>query len=206
MATSNSGNIQVERRGGDHEGDSQADNSTKLSLDDIITTTKIGDWRRTLSGTLDEQHLLFALIVLITFYIGYTLVSVTHDNNEKDEYVIIQNCTCKSEHKNFYISWLFICSLMWILLHLLATVLRHGKSLCSRKCSSLKRCSNDNCLAKAKDQTCFKKLRSMIYESGDDLHRYENYLWIQYYELSVIGSTKEIDDFSRENVQKIIKY
>ena len=199
---------------------------------DIISDNKSGDWRKTLSGALDEQHLVWALVVMTIFYTGYTIGSAYHDNSEKDEDFITRNCTCNPNQRNFYISWSAICYALWGIIHMLIFISCIKKcdlkgffcnllhSCCKNKnqtacppiaCSSH---SNDQTLATDEQTFCnqhctafcylFRRIKKCIVDD-DEIHRYEYYLWTQYYELYTIGITSDIKIFNSENVNKIFK-
>ena len=84
------------------------DNSVTETVD-LLSGNKGSDWKKALSGALDEERLLCALVVLCIFYIGLTIGNAYHDSNKKDEDEITESCSCKHEHRKFYISWSVIC-------------------------------------------------------------------------------------------------
>jgi len=69
---------------------------------------KYSDWKKTLSGALDDQRLFCALVTLFYFYVGYTINSVYQDINARDEDTVVHNCSSKSNHRSFYIAWFSI--------------------------------------------------------------------------------------------------
>jgi len=84
---------------------------------DLVKTKKLyKDWKSKLSGAFDDKQIFVSLIVLGIFYIVYTLVNGFFDTDNKDEDNVI-NCTCKTSHRVFYISWFSICSVIWLVLH-----------------------------------------------------------------------------------------
>ena len=212
-------------------------NGVVIKATEIISDNKSGDWRKTLSGALDEQRLVFALAVITIYYIGYTIGSAYHDNHAKDEDIITRNCTCKPTHRDFYLSWSIICYILWGICHLL--VLIFSSQHCNFKnCCSLFSCGNNNNKntqppnnqirttagsnnespsnneSSSNDQwtlcnqfcMSFCRLCSKIKSCAvddDEIHRYEYYLWTQYYELYAIGVTQEIKIFNSKTVKKI---
>ena len=210
-----------------------------IKVVDIISDNKSGDWRKTLSGALDEQRLVCALVVLTIYYIVYSIGSAFHDNDEKDEDVVTLNCTCKPNQRNFYISWSVICYTLWGICHLLILIFssKHcnlkaclcllpccGKnnnetllpqnnqrrsdaySYSNGKSSNNKSLSNDqltfcNQFYAALRQLC-PKIKSCVV-NDDEIHRYEYYLWTQYYEFYAIGITNDIKIFNSAKVKRI---
>ena len=192
----------------------------------IISENKSGDWRKTLSGAIDEERLIFALVALLIFYIGYATGNTFHDNNAKDVYIITRNCSCKPNHGFFYGLWFIIGIILWIIFHLFVEICgsrAHSFKGCFKgfccllscctqflqcKCKNTydiqlindKKCRDQCCIACK--QLCCSKIKSCIFDN-DDIHRYENYLWTQYYELYVIGITKDIKMFSDKSVTNI---
>ena len=226
----NSGNMAIEQEhvertnGGiiQNDNDDNDNNAIGMAATLRIASDNItGDWRKTLSGALDERRLFFALVVLLIFYTGYTIGNSYHDNNVKDEDYITHNCTCKSSHRLFYASWLAICSILWTIFHLLAyafsIIIRCFKKCCSCSCSCLVCCNQETICEQSKcksacdgkDKKCCSqcciaccKIKSCIFDK-DDIHRYEYYLWTQYYELYTIGITKDIKMFNDRSVIRI---
>ena len=231
-----SGNMQIEQ-----EQDAESTNGrlTQNNIDTIINSVlnagggiisdnKSGDWRKTLSGALDERRLFCALVILLIFYTGYSIVNATHDNKAKDEDYITRNCTCNNSHRWFYILWLGTCFSMWTICHLYFSA-QKLITRCFKGCCHLLLCCNQETICKKikckkaydgteiqlindksfRDQCCIAcnqwrpKITSCIFDN-DDIHRYENYLWTQYYELYAIGVTKEIKMFSDKSVKRIL--
>jgi len=71
------------------------------------------EWKKGLSGAFSNEQLFFSFVVLGVFYIGYLLESAVTDKNEKDE----DDCSCKSSHHIFYISWFTFCTILWFTFH-----------------------------------------------------------------------------------------
>ena len=65
------------------------------------------EWKKVLSGALDEKRLFLGLIVLRIFYIIYINSNAHFDN--KDEDTIGLNCSCPTSHRHFYITLSVIC-------------------------------------------------------------------------------------------------
>ena len=204
-------------------------NKVVIKATEVASDNKSGDWRKTLSGALDEQRLVCALAVLTIYYIGNTIAHAFHDNNAKDEDIITRNCTCKPTHKCFYLSWSIICYVLWFICHLLVLI-------CSSKCcgsccgksgkngdeneqpqnsrggiantdetpSNNKSLSNgQQCCLTAISPFC-SKIKSCVVNK-DEIYRYEYYLWTQYYELYAIGVTQEFKIFGKDKVKRIFK-
>ena len=93
---------------------------------DALSDNKGSDWKKALSGALDEERLLCALVVLCIFYVGLTLANAYHENHDKDEDAIIEKCACRSEHRAFYIAWSIICYALWFVCH--TVVLLHNNT------------------------------------------------------------------------------
>jgi len=88
----------------------------------IITSTATAQWKKALSGALDESRLFCGLIVIGIFYIGYINVTAYHKSNTKDEDEIFRNCTCKSNHEKFYRALSAICWVIWLFIHCLLAI------------------------------------------------------------------------------------
>ena len=183
---------------------------------DSMSGNKGSDWKKTLSGALDEERLLCALVVLCIFYIGLTLGNAYHHNNEKDEDEITESCACKHEHRAFYISWSVICYVLWLGCHFLV-YLHNSPPTCFKKqkdnnnegkkqgkwCCYTPSSANgeynvsttDNHSSNDHDQS---KIQKML-----DNSKY--HLWTQYYELYVIGITKNSEKFELNKMLENIK-
>ena len=219
-------------------------NAATEKVVDVLSDNKGSDWKKTLSGALDEERLLCALVVLCIFYIGLTLANAYHENHNKDEDAITKNCACRSEHRQFYIAWSAICYALWfvchslVLLHNNPKVSRYIKKFlimllkyffcycnkkwclfisCENKCNKhavtslfqtcfcIKRVNSDDNSHQWKWKCCrcipiSKTQGSLDMESArqkDNLKshhkkidQYVYHLWTQYYELYVVGITK----------------
>ena len=84
---------------------------------DVVSDTAASQWKKALSGALDEGRLFCALIVLGIFYIVFINASAYHKSNRKDEDYIARNCTCEPSHRKFYISWSVTCWAIWLICH-----------------------------------------------------------------------------------------
>jgi len=177
--------------------------------------SKPSDWKKTLSGALDENRLFCALAILFLFYAGYTINGAHQDINARDEDIIVHNCSCKSNHRYFYIAWSAICYCCWCVCHVLVMFLPRFKkkfipwvrkfridnikvccsSVCKCECScdeyNLTRNSTGCC-----NCDCYRKLKMCVADRKcSGLNRYEYYLWSQYYELYVVGIAKQHKSF-----------
>ena len=84
-----------------------------------MKASKIADWKRNLTGALDERRLFLSLVALSLFYVGYVLFNAILNNNANDEDSIVQNCTCKPTHRKFYIGWSSFCYFLWFCFHMM---------------------------------------------------------------------------------------
>ena len=187
---------------------------------DALSDNKGGDWKKALSGALDEERLLCALVVLCIFYIGQTLGNAYHDNNKKDEDKIVETCGCKPEHRAFYISWSVICYILWFLCH--SVVLFHNNQMLFKRCFCIRK-TEDKQNRKLKCCCCTYRTQGKINITNrdDDMQKTDNcswidkqcktidhckyHLWTQYYELYVIGITKNSEKVELNQVlDKII--
>ena len=168
---------------------------------------KVADWKRTLTGALDEQRLFGALATLGIFYVGYIIANASYNNNNNDEDDIIYNCTCKPTHRRFYIGWSVVCYILWISWHLLMffhnefpPTVSLRKKYC--KCETKKSFSPSGNIG-SKNYRGFKSFITSFccLHNPTKLFRYESYLWTQYYELYVIGITKNEENFKLDKVQ-----
>jgi len=92
------------------------------NITDTITSAATAQWKKALSGALDESRLFCGLVVIGIFYIGYINVTAYHKNNTKDEDDIFRNCTCKSDHEKFYRALSAICWGIWLFVHCLLAI------------------------------------------------------------------------------------
>lgn len=202
----------------EQSGQPQVDNSSQNvnsqlqdeeNIEDQLKASKIADWKRNLTGALDEKRLLGSLVVLCIFYVGYVLFNAVHNNNANDEDNIVQSCTCKPTHRNFYIGWSIFCYFLWICWHLMIFFFYEFpptvwcRKRCSSGCKSAHATSysvNDNGQGQFQ-RSFFTKTVGCLFHSKS-IYRYESYLWTRYYELYVIGITKNESTFNLENVQK----
>ena len=79
-------------------------------------------WQSALSGSLDEKRMLFGLLLLSLFYVVYINVSAHQNSKNKDEYAITHNCSCREDHRSFYVSWTAFCFFLWALIHIILTI------------------------------------------------------------------------------------
>ena len=205
-------------------------NKVVIKATEVASDNKSGDWRKTLSGALDEQRLVCALAVLTIYYIGNTIAHAFHDNNAKDEDIITRNCTCKPTHKCFYLSWSIICYVLWFICHLLVLICssKHCGSCCGKSgkngdeneqpqnsrggiANTDETPSNNKSLSNNQLRKCLtaispfcSKIKSCVVNK-DEIYRYEYYLWTQYYELYAIGVTQEIKIFGKDKIKRIFK-
>ena len=91
--------------------DAMAENSSAAEL-----------WKSALSGSLDEKRMLFGLLLLSLFYVVYINVSANQSNESKDEHTITHNCSCRADHRSFYVAWSAFCFFLWILIHIILTI------------------------------------------------------------------------------------
>ena len=116
------------------EGESREDsneNAEKFFSNALKKVTKgnSSKWKESLSGALDNQHLFGALIILSIFYIGYTIGNAFHNNDNKDEDKITTACECKSDHRTFYVAWFYICTVFWLLCHIMVQIPKYWETL-----------------------------------------------------------------------------
>ena len=217
-------------------------------------------WKTALSGSLDEKRLLFGMVVLSLFYIVYINFTAYQDSNSRDEDAITHNCTCRSDHRSFYLAWSTFCYLLWGIIHIILTIpqiksyfclkppkkdkknaeqdgqdkkphcslvcykpnwfskqMCHSKYWCTKLdkgCGKLCGClccnSRGSYTVNHNNTSCYStftksctKLKRAMYQH-DTIHRYEYYLWTKYYELYVIGMTKEGEKFTLKSIDKFI--
>ena len=169
---------------------------------DVLSDNKGSDWKKALSGALDEERLLCALVVLCIFYIGLTLANAYHENHDKDEDAIVEKCACRSEHRAFYIAWSIICYVLWFVCH--SGVLLHNNSSSSGKLKKILKC-----VFRCRKCCCCNKPQYDV-TSGAAKNRYtmidhyKYHLWTQYYELYVVGITKNSERFEINKLDKIV--
>lgn len=193
-----------------------------------LDVNKIADWKKTLSGALDDQRLFWALFVLGIFYIIYIPVSAIYSkDNAEDEDSVTELCECNPHHRSFYIVWLVLCSFLWAICHSLVLIV-DSKDFFKKVCCQ---CSENNpsndsrswCKFELRQSDkadswpwlcgcCCRKSLLKIYDKfqhyildNRKLSRYEYYLWTQYCELYVIGVTKNTENFNIDRVEAIIK-
>jgi len=116
------------------QSDHSITNTTEQPSDDEGTMiTKVIDilsenssaaaqWKTALSGSLDEKRLLFGLVVLSIFYLVYINVNSYQNDNNRDEHTITHNCTCRSDHRSFYLAWSAFCFFVWTLIHIILAI------------------------------------------------------------------------------------
>ena len=169
-------------------------------VENEVKSIRATEWKKTLTGALDNHRLLGALGVLSIFYFGYIIFGVIYDNNANDEDDIVHSCRCKPTHRQFFIGWSIFCYILWVIWHLLIFFLyefpptKKHKKCCKSKTSSYSPSGSNF-------HTC-KSLLCFFY--SEDIYRYESYLWTQYYELYVLGIAKNEMNFSLDKVQKYI--
>ena len=204
---------------------SESQESITTKVVSLLDVNKISDWKSTLSGSLDDQRLFWALFVLGIFYIFYILVNTTHNDENKDEDSINKLCECNPDHRYFYIILFCLCSLLWIFLHFsLVVVAVYNYFKCNysvsnrskESCPSNKEQAEDNHQHEDKCPWlfcyCCRKALYKIYDKfkfyildNKKLSRYEFHLWTQYCELYAIGITKNTENFNLDNVETIIR-
>jgi len=228
-------------------------------------------WKTALSGALDEKRLLFGMVILAMFHVVYINVNSYQNGNNKDEHTITRNCTCRSDHRSFYLAWPAFCFLIWALIHVILTIPQIKTYCCleepkkarknkqvgqdeSLRCNSSCGCIQINGTSQTRDLACCTKLlsREMLHSKywctkldrgcaylccnsvgpyaakhvdkkscysnfimsciklkraayqHDAIHRYEYYLWTKYYELYVVGITKDNENFTLKSIDKFI--
>ena len=110
--------------------DNHATGEYREEIFDIASSAAAQQWKKALSGALDESRLFCGLIVLGIFYIVYINVNAYHKGDTKDEGDIIHNCTCKPSHQKFYIVWSAICWAIWLICHCVLAIPEFKKYFC----------------------------------------------------------------------------
>jgi len=187
------------------------------------TNNQTADWKQTLSGALTDGHLLGALVVLAIFYIGYAIVSGYHDNHSKDEDHVTLRCSCHYGHRKFYIAWYSTCCVLWLFVHLCMKVYYGALWKRLKPCflkhvsNKVKRGEHSNtvvCCSPNHYCWCYPcayvgnklsmLLRYLTEKSHKEVFRFQHYIFAQYYELYVIGITKNIQNMNFEYFHQII--
>ena len=208
------------------EDSSQNNNEAGAAVEevvDVLSDNKGSDWKKALSGALDEERLLCALVVLCIFYVGLTLANAYHENHDKDEDAIIEKCACRYEHRAFYIAWSIICYALWFVCH--SGVLLHNNPSSSGKLKKLLKCllcirKNNaelvhwnwkwkccwciECCCCNKPQYDVTSGKANYKNQYTMIDHYKYHLWTQYYELYVVGITKNSERFEVNKLDKIV--
>ena len=105
------------------------------------------NWRKQLTGGLDNTEVLISLFILICFYICYAFINFWLDNN-RDEYTITSGCPdrCRSNARTPY-RWSFgVLVLLWIIFHTYIFIVANLRYLefsaccCVNACMRLQNC------------------------------------------------------------------
>ena len=184
--------------------DNHHDTANYEAAADYLSDNQASDWKKALSGALDEERLLCALVVLCIFYIGLTLGNAYHDNNEKDEDEITESCDCKHEHMAFYRGWSIICYALWLGCHCVVHLNNnptHFEKLkvLVKKLLLIRENKRDSVQWKWQTKCCYcitcitggkVEINKTDIAFEDKINNSKYHLWTQYYELYVIGITK----------------
>ena len=106
----------------DHAGGKKTSGSVRMTNAMTEHSSAAELWKTALSGSLDEKRMLFGLLLLSLFYVVYINVSAHQNSKNKDEYAITHNCSCRADHRSFYVSWTAFCCLVWVLIHIILTI------------------------------------------------------------------------------------
>lgn len=195
-----------------------------------LTNHKAKDWKKTLSGAMNEEQLFFALIVIVVFYFLYTLLQYLEGNRDED--AITTNCRCDKDHRSHYLSLVILCSILWGIFYFLLLIWSYSKAckkLCHQKKSDSKLQTDtfqqnstvthtgicDYIKKLGNKQGCvwlfcccpFRLLTTVLEYifCHTKIKLYEYHLWTQYYELYIIGITKNNDNFNLDCLRNLIE-
>ena len=168
------------------------------------------EWKKYLSGALSDEQIYLAMFVLSVFYFVYTLYNACIDSNAKDEGDIIRNCTCRENHRNFYLSWTIICFTLWLILHSSFTLVKEfpaGARL-RKKIIQISNLLGDCMIFKNKDEedsssegSSAEKLKNL---TDRHIGQCESFLWSRSYEAYAIGRKKKNEHLNLKEIEKLI--
>ena len=168
----------------------------------------IPDWKSSLSGTLNDTQLGFALIVLFAFFVVYTIFDYSLINNNREDVDVVKDiqngdCNCKSSYKIFLIVWFTICSTVWVVGPFVLWIFQ-----CSNCCSSKLNWTNVfamfhgviTCIAEWIDSFNSEKIKEVantilkvlrlfkIDKITGPLKKIEDLKWLEYYNMHITGA------------------
>ena len=149
---------------------------------------KAEDWKSKLSAVFSHEQILFSLLVLGIFYIGYIAVHGNHDTDVKHEGDIIEGCYCKNSHRDFYHAWFAFCCALWLILHSYSYLILRFKSFGIGNILKFTKAAYIRILKSTKGSLINQS--NPISKNAVICQHYIEVLWFQYYKLYVVGYEK----------------
>ena len=171
------------------------------------------EWRKYLSGALNDEQLYLAMIVLFIFYFVYTLYNAFLDNTQKDEGDVIRNCTCKDGHRNFYLFWSITCFTLWFVCYscytLATTFPRITKSLKQKFINQMYNCVGKYVqICKNADENDSNNSdsdeRKLKLKTDQHIEQCKMFLWSRSYEMYAVGIKKRNEQLDLKEIEKLI--
>lgn len=97
-----------------------ADARKKIDSIGEQTREQYQNWKRVLSGALNDKQLIIALTVLFGFYLCFTGFNTILGGNSREENII--TCACPVEHSAYYRTLLIVTIAVWIVCFILTTI------------------------------------------------------------------------------------
>ena len=79
------------------------------------------NWKRVLSGALNDKQLIVALSILFGFYLFFAGFNMIHGGNSRDENTV--TCECAVGHGGYYRSLIIITILLWVFFFVIIMIL-----------------------------------------------------------------------------------
>ena len=152
------------------------------------------------------MQLYVALGVLFSFYFVYTMYNAYHslaeNADDQDEGEIIRNCTCKDNHKIFYLVLTIVCFIVWsgfntyhALNKLYAPIKKSAKEKAKQKLLSDDQIDFDN-------EEIAKKLKKTMQKK---IVQCKKFVHLQHYGMFAIGLKNNEPIFNPEELKELIK-
>lgn len=129
-----------------------------------LTTKQYHDWKQIFSGALNDRQLLCGIVLILCFYVFYSIFNIAITDKDKDDH---EDCQCTLIHRRCFHTLIFGFCLIWIVCF--ATIIIYD----------LYRLYKKHQLSKSVDP--FSKL-------DDKLKLYEKHLWLEFYKAYSVGS------------------
>ena len=96
--------------------------TAREKIDSIAEQTKeqYQNWKRVLSGALNDKQLIIALSVLFGFYLFFTAFNTILGSNSMDHNTMM--CECPAEHRVNYRNLIILTIVAWVICFILSTI------------------------------------------------------------------------------------